>query len=85
MQTVFSFNLQLGNDICAAPIVEDKGVIYVPSNSGVVSAVAGLSHKLLWKYKVSNCNITAVMPLRNHQIVVAAEDGKITCLQLNSL
>jgi outer membrane protein assembly factor BamB len=60
-------------------------VIYVPSNSGVVTAVDATRHQLLWKHKVSNSNITSIMPIDNHKIIVSSEDGKITCLQINSL
>lgn len=85
MKAVFNTNLQLGYDICAAPIVESAGIIYVPSNSGVVCAVERKTGKLLWKHKVSNCNITSIMSLDNYRIIVSTEDGKITCLQTNSL
>jgi outer membrane protein assembly factor BamB/predicted MPP superfamily phosphohydrolase len=85
MQPVFLLNLQLGYDICASPIVEKSNVIYVPSNSGVVTAVDATRHQLLWKHKVSNSNITSIMPIDNHKIIVSSEDGKITCLQINSL
>lgn len=81
MQIVFSVNLQLGYDICATSIVESNGVIYVPSNSGIVSAVDRQLHKLLWKHKVSNCNITAIMPLNMNRVLTGSVDGKITCLQ----
>jgi len=81
MQISFSVNLQLGYDICAAPIVESRGVIYVPSNSGVLSAVDRRTGKLIWKHKVSNSNIRSIMPLDNDRVVVSSVDGKITCLQ----
>ncbi len=81
MQAVFNLNLQLGYDLCAAPIVENKGVIYVPSNSGVVTAVDRQNHKIVWKHKVSNSNIKAIMPLKGNRVIVSTEGGQITCLQ----
>jgi outer membrane protein assembly factor BamB len=83
MQTTLNVSLQIGYDICAAPIIENKGVVYVPSNSGVVSAVDRQSGKLLWKYKTSNCNITSILPSNNNTVVVSTEDGKVTCLEIN--
>ncbi len=76
----FTVNLQLGYDVCAAPVVEKDGIIYVPSNSGVVTAVDRHTHSILWKHKVSNSNIASVMPLQNNKVVVSTVDGKITCL-----
>jgi outer membrane protein assembly factor BamB len=81
MQTVFNLNLKMSYDICATPVVEYKGMIYVPSNAGVVSAVDRPTEQLSWQHKVSNSNITSVTPLSNNRVVVSTEDGKITCLQ----
>jgi outer membrane protein assembly factor BamB/predicted phosphodiesterase len=83
MKVVFSLNLQLGYDICAFPIVERDGIIYVASNFGIVVAVQSATHKLLWKHKISNSNITSILPLEKHLVIVSSEDGKINCLQTN--
>jgi outer membrane protein assembly factor BamB/predicted MPP superfamily phosphohydrolase len=81
METMLHVNLQIGYDICATPVMENKGVIYVPSNSGVVSAVDRQTGKLLWKHKVSNSNIISLNSLDNNQLIAATVDGKIICLQ----
>lgn len=81
MQTVMNVNLSIGYDISAAPVVESNGIVYVPSNSGVVSAIGRQTKKLLWKHKVSNSNINSIMPLNTNTVIVSSEDGSITCLQ----
>jgi outer membrane protein assembly factor BamB len=81
MKTVFSVDLKLSYDICAAQIVESKGVIYVASNSGIVSAIDSQTKKILWQYKVSDSMINSVMPIAGNRLVVATVDGKICCLQ----
>jgi outer membrane protein assembly factor BamB len=53
MKPEFNSDLNLSNDMCAAAIVESKGVVFVPSNAGVVNAVDSQTKKLLWKFKVS--------------------------------
>ncbi|RYE59478.1 MAG: metallophosphoesterase [Sphingobacteriales bacterium] len=83
MQIVFTLNLQLGYDICATPVVEHGEVIYVPSNSGLVSAVDSKTKRLIWKHKVSNANIISLLPLNKQQIVVGTEDGKLTYLNFS--
>jgi outer membrane protein assembly factor BamB len=67
--------------LCAAPIVENNNVVFVPSNAGVASAVDRRTGKLLWKYKVSNSNIASLIPLDDNKLVVSSVDGKIFCLQ----
>jgi outer membrane protein assembly factor BamB len=84
MQTVFNVNLKLGYDVCATPVVEYKGVIYVPSDAGVVSAIDRQTGKINWKHKVSNSNITSVVPIDNNRVLISTADGKITCLQFES-
>jgi outer membrane protein assembly factor BamB/predicted phosphodiesterase len=82
MKAVFNVNLQLGYDICAAPIEESKGVIYIPSNAGIACAAEKQSGKLLWKHKVSNSNITSILPFEGDKVIVTTIDGKISCLQI---
>jgi outer membrane protein assembly factor BamB/predicted MPP superfamily phosphohydrolase len=81
MQSNSVINLQLGYDIAAAPIIEDKGIIYVPSNAGVVTAVDMQAVKILWKYKTSNSQVTGIIPYAKDKVIVSTVDGKISCLQ----
>jgi outer membrane protein assembly factor BamB len=81
MQSTQTINLLLGYDMAAAPVIEDKGVVYVPSNSGVVTAVDISAAKLLWKYKISNSLVTSVIPFAKDRLIVSTVDGKIACLQ----
>ncbi|HEX2533982.1 MAG TPA: PQQ-binding-like beta-propeller repeat protein, partial [Chitinophagaceae bacterium] len=70
----------LGFDVCPTPLNERAGVVFVPSQSGVVYALQQGTGRLLWKYKVSNCLITAVQPLTENTVLVSAMDGKMACL-----
>ncbi len=79
MKNNWSTNLLIGYDLCAAPLIEHDSIIYVPSNSGVVSAVSNTG-KLLWKHKVSNSLINNISPIGNDRLVISSVDGKITCL-----
>ncbi|MGI8634185.1 MAG: PQQ-binding-like beta-propeller repeat protein, partial [Segetibacter sp.] len=80
MTAEFNVDLKLSNDICAAAIVESNGVVFVPSNSGVISAIDRDTKMLLWKYKVSDSMVNSVMPLANNKVIVSTVDGKISCL-----
>jgi outer membrane protein assembly factor BamB len=76
MQSNFSVNLQTGYDMSASPIIEDKGLVFAPSTSGVVTAVDPKSLEVLGKYKTSNSNITSVTPLGSRKIIVSTVDGR---------
>jgi len=81
MESNAGVNLQIGYDIAAAPIIEDNGVVYVPSNSGVLTAVDTKASKVLWKYKISNSMVTGITPFAKDKVIVSSVDGKISCLQ----
>jgi outer membrane protein assembly factor BamB len=79
MKINWSTNLLIGYDLCAAPLLESDHTIYVPSNSGVVTAVSNVG-KLLWKHKVSNSLINSITPIGKDRIVISSVDGKITSI-----
>lgn len=81
MNITWKSNTQLNYEIAPTRMVEDMGVIYVPSNSGVVVAVNRGDGSVLWKHKVSNALVTNITPVAKNKIVVTTMDGKVTFLQ----
>ncbi|TCD28795.1 metallophosphoesterase [Pedobacter psychrodurus] len=79
MEVAWKSALQLPYELCPSAIVEDKGVVYVPSQSGVVYGIDRISGTVTWKYKVSNCLVNPVLPSGN-QVYVSATDGAVVCL-----
>ena len=71
---------QLGYELAPTPIVENKSAVFIPSDKGVVTAVSRLNGNILWKHKISNSLITGILPISQHQVVVATMDGRITLL-----
>jgi len=80
LQIAWKSSLQLPYELDPSAIVEDQGVIYVPTHSGVAYAVDRKSGNVLWKYKVSNCLMNSILPL-NNTVYVSTMDGKVNCLQ----
>ena len=72
--------LRLGYELSPTRLLEEKGVLYVPTHSGTVWALDVASGKLLWSYKVSNCMVNGILPLDGGRVVINTMDGKITCL-----
>ncbi|MFD2513564.1 PQQ-binding-like beta-propeller repeat protein [Pontibacter locisalis] len=81
MQLSWKSELRLPYELSPSAIVEHEGVVYVPSHSGMVSAVDRQSGKVLWKHKSSNSLMNPVMPLQKRKVIVSTMDGKITCLE----
>ncbi len=81
MQVAWKSELQLPYELAPSAIVESNGVVYVPSHSGMVSAIDRNSGKVLWKHKSSNSLMNPVMPLGKNKVVVSTMDGKVTCLE----
>ncbi len=81
MKITWTSNTQLNYEIAPTRIIEDRGVIYVPSNSGLVVAVNRADGSMLWKHKISNALVTNITPVAKNKIIVTTMDGKVTCLQ----
>lgn len=80
MQVAWKSSLQLPYELCPSAIVENKGTVYVPTHSGIIYAIDRKSGDTLWKYKVSNCLMNAVLP-NNNDVYVSTMDGKVICLR----
>lgn len=80
MQIAWKAKTQLNYDIGPTAIVEYQDVVYVPSNSGLVTAVNRKDGSVLWKHKISNCLVTSITPIAAKKIIVTTMDGKVVCL-----
>jgi outer membrane protein assembly factor BamB len=80
MKIAWKANTALNYEIAPTAIVENNNVVYVPSNSGVVTAVNRRDGKVLWKHKISNSLITNITPIAANKVVATTMDGKIVCL-----
>lgn len=81
MQVNWQSPVEMGYELDPAATVQQGSVIYVPTHSGVVYAINASDHALLWKYKLSNCLVNAVLPVGNQQLLVSTMDGKLALLR----
>ncbi|WP_018479454.1 outer membrane protein assembly factor BamB family protein [Pontibacter roseus] len=81
LQVDWKSALQLPYELAPSAIVEQDKVVYVPSHSGMISAVDRQSGEVLWKYKSSNSLMNPAMPLGKNKVIVSTMDGKIACLE----
>jgi len=71
--------LKLPYELAPSAIFSDKNVVFVPNNSGLLSAVDAVSGDLLWQYKISNGMVNPPLVLKN-KVIVSAMDGRIVAL-----
>ncbi|MFC6100570.1 outer membrane protein assembly factor BamB family protein [Olivibacter domesticus] len=80
MQVEWESSLQLPYELAPTAIIENNETIFVPSNSGLLSAVNRQSGKVIWQYKISNCLVNPILALKKNQIIVSTMDGRIVNL-----
>jgi outer membrane protein assembly factor BamB/Icc-related predicted phosphoesterase len=76
MDLTWKSALQLPYEISPTHIESKENLVFVPSNSGLLSAVNANSGKVFWQYKISNAMIN---PILTHKkgLIVSTMDGKI--------
>ena len=70
----------MGYEIAPSPPVESGDYLYVPTSTGIVVAINRKTHLVVWKHKVSNAMINAVLPIGRRRILVSVLDGEIAAL-----
>lgn len=80
MEIKWTSKLQLPYELAPSAIIESKGVVYVPSHSGLVSAIDRKSGNVLWQHKISNSLINPISTAGKNRIIVSSMDGKIVYL-----
>ncbi len=80
MSVDWKSSLRLPYELTPTAIYSNKKTIFVPSHSGLLSAVDVDTGEVLWQYKISNGMINPPLVLKD-KIVVSTMDGKIVMLR----
>jgi outer membrane protein assembly factor BamB len=81
MEITWKSNLKLPYELTPSAIATNNKIVFVPSHSGLLSAVDAKSGALLWQFKISNGMINPVLVLGNNELVCSTMDGKIIKLK----
>jgi len=81
MQVSWKSTLKLPYELAPTAIIEHKGLVFVPSNSGLVCAVDRRTGEIAWQQKTSNCLVNSVMSINRNRVIVSTMDGKLSCLE----
>jgi len=79
MDIIWKSALKLPYELTPSAIYSDKNVIFVPSSSGLLSAIDANSGHILWQYKISNGMVNPPLVMKN-KVIVSTMDGKVVAL-----
>lgn len=77
MEIAWESQLQLPYELTPSAIASGGGLVFVPSHSGLLSAVDAGSGEVMWQYKLSNGMINPIFVLDDKHVVASTMDGLI--------
>jgi len=77
LKTEWVVDCQFGYEISPSPCMEKNGILYVPTDEGVVYAVDVKTQEVVWAQKLSNAIINNIFPLSNGDILTTSMDGGV--------
>lgn len=81
MDIIWESELDLPYELTPSAIVESNGLVFVPSHSGLISAVNADNGAVEWQYKISNAMVNPITPFGKNKVLVSSMDGTIFCLK----
>jgi outer membrane protein assembly factor BamB len=76
-EVIWETDFNIGYDIAPGVITEHNGVIFIPSDKGVVHAASRTAGTLLWSHRISSCLINNIVPLDKDNVLCNAMDGAV--------
>ena len=73
----------MGYELAPSAVVEKNGIVYSPTDKGLIYAYDATSGSLLWKYRISFGLINMILPTDNGELYVSAMDGKLVKLKVH--
>ena len=74
-------SFDIGYDIAPGVITEKEGVIFLPSDKGIISAASREDGRLLWSHRISSCLVNSIVPIDDHSAICNTMDGVVVRLE----
>lgn len=84
LEIIWKSDLRLPYELTPSAIIEEEGTVFVPSHSGLVSALDAKTGQVDWQYKISNAMVNPIMPIGKNKVLVSSMDGSVYCLEYQS-
>ena len=75
----------MGYELTPTPVVEKNGVVFAPTDKGLIYAYRASDGAFLWKYRISSGLINMILPTESDELYISAMDGKLVKLKLKSV
>ena len=79
-EVIWKTDFNIGYDIAPGVITDRNGIIFIPSDKGVVHAASRADGALLWSHRISSCLINNIVPLDNGSVLCNTMDGAVVRL-----
>lgn len=79
-EIIWKTDFNIGYDIAPGVIKERKGIIFIPSDKGVVHAASRADGTLFWSHRISSCLINNIVPLKGRGVLCNSMDGAVVRL-----
>ena len=75
----------MGYELTPTPVVEKDGIVYAPTDKGLIYAYNATDGSFLWKYRVATGLINMILPTDANELYVSSMDGKLVKLKVTPL
>lgn len=73
----------MGYELAPTPLVEKNGVVFAPTDKGLIYAYRASDGAFLWKYRISTGLINMILPTDKNELFVSAMDGRLVKLKIS--
>ena len=73
---------EMGYELTPTPVVEKNGIVFAPTDKGLIYAYRASDGVFLWKYRISSGLINRIVPTDSGELYVSAMDGKLVKLKI---
>ena len=80
MDVAWKSKLKLPYELTPSAIYSNKELVFVPNNSGLLSAIEPKSGDVIWQYKISNAMVNPTLVGKDY-VIASTMDGKIVKLR----
>ncbi|MDQ6610728.1 MAG: PQQ-binding-like beta-propeller repeat protein [Bacteroidota bacterium] len=80
-QLAWKMNVGYGYEHTPSMLLEEAGIIFFGTRSGVVYAIEASTQKLMWAYKIDNSMVNTVNIVDSKALIASTMDGKVCLLK----
>lgn len=73
----------MGYELAPTPVVEKNGVVFAPTDKGLIYAYSAKNGSYLWKYRVATGLINMILPTNTNELYVSSMDGTLVKLKVS--